>query len=141
MTMFKHILVPLDGSEQAERALAYARELVQATGARLTLLTVILRFQHSLPRIEHLEETSRRLALDYLEPVAEKLPAGVRCDLRVTFGEPAEAITTLARDENVDLIVMSTHGTGATGRDALGSVALKVLRTAPCPVTMVRIGA
>jgi nucleotide-binding universal stress UspA family protein len=143
--MFRHILVPLDGSEFGERALSQAEELARATGARITLFAVLLRpegpdhTEH--PRVAKLDEQSRDRLLGELDDTAKAArQAGVESvETAVEFGEPAHRISEYAGANDVDLIVMSTHGLGATGRYALGSVALKVLMTAPCPVFMVRI--
>lgn len=141
--MFKHLLVPLDGSEYALRALKYSEDLAQATGASLTLMGVLLRPEGpGVTHIEKLDEQSEQRLQGQLDKQAEDVRTRsgiVEVDAVVRFGEPAHQITDYARSEDVDLIVMSTHGLGATGQYALGSVALKVLMTAECPVFMVRI--
>lgn len=137
--MFSHVLVPLDGSEYSERALNYAVDIAKSTGATVSLLTVILRYPlPNLPRAAELDEHSRKLAEEYLASKAGPL-GNIVAKQTVMFGEPAQCITEYAESEGVDLIAMSTHGIGATGKYALGSVAMKVLMTAPCPVLMVRI--
>jgi nucleotide-binding universal stress UspA family protein len=140
--MFTHLLVPLDGSEYALRALAYAEDLAKATGARLTILGVLLRPEGEGPHVPRLDEHSEAaLQSQFDELVAQvKQRSGLDAvDSVVRLGEPAHQITDYAQSEGADLIVMSTHGLGATGMYALGSIALKVLMTAPCPVFMVRI--
>lgn len=140
--MFQHILVPLDESPHAERALTYAEELVREQGGRLHLVTVV----HEPPPddgdpIHRIQAERPQKAQAYLDARAADLRArgcdAVSVELRT--GETADALTDAAREHAVDLIAMSTHGLGNTGRYALGSVALKVLMTAPCPVLMVRI--
>jgi nucleotide-binding universal stress UspA family protein len=140
--VFSHVLVPLDESEYSERALTYAREATQAAEARVTLLTVLLRPDSpGIPHIEKLDRQSEARALAYLDSAAEKLRAAgaTSVETKVMFGDAAGCIVDAATSSDVDLIAMSTHGLGASGRYALGSVALKVLMTAPCPVLMVRI--
>lgn len=140
--MFSHVLVPLDGSEYGARALAYAQGLANEAGARISLLTVLLRPDPgSAPVVPKLDEQSRKSAEGHLEQTAATVRerGSAPVSTTVELGEPAERITEFARSQGVDLIVMSTHGLGATGRYAIGSVALKVLMTAPCPVFMVRI--
>lgn len=140
--MFKHLLVPLDGSAYGERALRYAEELATVTSAEVSLLTVVVPVaaRATIAPTEPVAYSSGRWRV-YLDEVAASLrEAGllnVTADVRA--GEPAEVITSVARDDGVDLIVMSTEGLGASGQYALGSIALKVLMTAPCPVLMVRI--
>lgn len=141
--MFQHLLVPLDGSDYALRALEKGEELAQLTGARLTLLSVLLRPERpEATHVNKLDEQSRaRLQAD-LDALVEQVKARSaleQVDSEVRFGEPARQITEYANDAGLDLIVMSTHGLGAIGQYALGSVALKVLMTASSPVLMVRI--
>lgn len=141
--MFSHMLVPLDGSEYALRALSHAEGLAKLTGARLTLIGVLLRDPRpEATHVGRLDEQSRERLLSELNATADEVRtrAGLeQVDAEVRFGQPAQEITDYADSNDVDLVVMSTHGLGATGRYALGSVALKVLMTVDCPVFMVRI--
>ena len=140
--MFQNILVPLDESAYSERALAYAEELSRLTGAALTLVTVCTHLGPSeLPEVQKLDAMAARRAELYLEKRVEAVREAGIADVRkeARFGEPAEVIAGIAGETGADLIVMSTHGQGAARRYPLGSVAMKVLTTAPCPVFMVRI--
>ena len=139
--MYQSILVPLDGSEYSERALAAALDLAKMAGARLTLLTVVLSYKDAhVPRVERIERQVQERAEAYLAPFAERVRSSdVEVTAQVAHGEPAGEIILAAREAGADLIVMSTHGIGATGRHALGSVAMKVLQESHCPVLMVRI--
>lgn len=137
--MFTRIIVPLDGSEYGERALQYVQELAMIAGAHVSLLFVIgSAAAQSGPDVPDLE---RRRALAYLEVHAQVLREdGLQSvETYVRSGEPASQINDLARTQRANLIVMSTGGLGADGRYAIGSVALRVLTTAPCPIFMVRI--
>jgi len=137
--MFTQILTTLDGSEFSERALFYTRGLAKPLGARVTLLTVVDTREGAPPSESHQEQGKH--SLEYLDEkaaaVREDGPDDV--DTLVKYGEPARLIAETARELRADLIVMSTEGLGAHGDYALGSVALNVLMTAPCPVFMVRI--
>jgi len=140
--MFKQILTTLDGSEYAERALTYTRDLAQIAGAQVNLLAVIPTVHSAgTPAATQPEEHRARAALAYLKEKAEVLRGAGVLDVatQVRHGDAAGLITQAARDLGADLIVMSTQGLGADGRYALGSVALKVLMTAPCPIFLVRI--
>jgi nucleotide-binding universal stress UspA family protein len=141
--VFTHLLVPLDGSEYALRALKYSEDLAKATGARLTLLGVLLRPERpDVTHVEKLDEQSHARLQSELDSLVQQVKARSalsHVDAEVRFGQPARQITDYAKTGDIDLIVMSTHGLGATGQYALGSVALKVLMTAECPVFMVRI--
>jgi nucleotide-binding universal stress UspA family protein len=139
--MFTHILVPLDGSAYAERAIEPAQSLAEKYDARITLLTVIMEFPESIlqrPIHDQLGETRGR---QYLADVrATKLGAvSVPVDIVVKRGIPAESIAEAALASQADLIVMSTHGTGSTVpiRHTVGSIAWKILRDAPCPVLLI----
>jgi nucleotide-binding universal stress UspA family protein len=83
--------------------------------------------------VEDLETAERRLMAT--KPTAE----GVDIEHRLVSGEPAKEILRLARDEDVELIVMGTHGRTGVMRALLGSVAEEVLRHATCPVLTVKV--
>jgi universal stress protein A len=135
--MFTPILVPLDGSEFSEHAIAPARSLAETYGARITLLTVLVQVPASRLQVPTLDQRSEARGRRYLEDVrathmgASAMPV----DLVVKHGMPAETIAEVARDSQADLIVMSTHGTSGT-RYTLGSTAWKTLQDAPCPVLL-----
>ena len=117
--MWQPVLVPLDGSSEAEQALPYA-EALAAPGCQLILLEVG-------------EDPDDEFAL--LERHADSC-----AHLETTSGDPAEQILRVVRDLGVGMIVMTTHGRGALGRLAFGSVADAVTRHAPVPVMVVRPG-
>jgi nucleotide-binding universal stress UspA family protein len=139
--MFESILVPLDGSAHSERALVTGLELAKMNGARLTLLAVILAYKDvHAPRVAQLDEQARQRAEMYLAPFLEDARSkGLDVARLILHGEPAQEIIKAGREVSADLIVMSTHGIGATGRHALGSVAMRVLQESECPVLMVRV--
>jgi nucleotide-binding universal stress UspA family protein len=114
--MYQPILVPLDGSSLAEQALPYAQKLAEP-GCQLILLEVG-QDEDDLGVLERHGDSCARP--------------------ETAVGDPAEQILQVARDLNVGLIVMTTHGRGALGRWAFGSVADAVTRTAPVPVFIVR---
>lgn len=107
----------------------------------MTLVTVVLGYKDAhVPTVGRLEAQVRERAETYLAPfLADERSAGFEITGKVGHGEPADEILRVATEVDADLIVMSTHGIGASGRHALGSVALKVLQSAACPVLMVRI--
>jgi nucleotide-binding universal stress UspA family protein len=140
--MYKSLLVALDGSEYSERALAMALEFARLSGGKVTLATVVLAYRDAhIPEIPALDGQARKRAEAYLEPfLAKAKDAGFDVDGVIAHGDPAEELVRIAGDRKADLIVMSTHGMGASGRHAIGSVALRVLENACCPVLMVHIG-
>jgi nucleotide-binding universal stress UspA family protein len=134
----RHILVPTDFSEHAKHALSYAFELAQVYGAKLSLLHVIeipvYAIEVYLP-LEELEQEARR-ELARLLPEAEA--AQVNVIRLVEMGVPYQKILETATTEQVDLIVMATHGRTGLGHLIMGSVAEHVVRMAPCSVLTIR---
>ena len=139
--MFTHILVPLDGSAFSETAVAPALSLGEKYGAKVTLLTVILRIPESRLHVPLYDQQSEERGQHYLEEIrttrANASPVGI--DTVVRLGTPAESIEAFALEAQVDLIVMSTHGTTGTDRNrpTLGSTAWKLMHHPPCPVLLI----
>ncbi len=140
--MLNRILVPLDQSQRSEKALPFAYELAQKNGATLTLLTVVtlLDTSETTPGLERVNEYRQERARLYLErrmgEAREATGKDVATELRV--GPPADVIADVADEQDINVIVMSSEGESATGRHGMGSVALKVLLAAQCPVLVVR---
>jgi nucleotide-binding universal stress UspA family protein len=127
--VYERILVPLDGSETAESALAY----VALLPSQEVRLLAVESDQTDLSAVC----TAARDCKAYLEAVATSLREhGRDVDTLVTFGNPAEQILALAGA--ADLVVMGSHGHGGVRRFVLGSVADEVARHAPVPVMIVR---
>ena len=133
-----HILIPTDFSERAKHAMTYAFELAQICGAKLSLLHVIevpvYAIEVYLPLADLEQEARRELAL--LLPEAEA--AYVNVTRLVEMGVPYQKILETATAEQVDLIVMATHGRTGLGHLLMGSVAEHVVRMAPCSVLTIR---
>lgn len=147
--MLKNILVTLDGSELAEKALPFARGIV-APGGTITLLSIVdvpepsLYTLYEVPMVAtpgKFDETLNELktaAYDYLEQVAKPLRfAGIEVETLVEIGEPAVVILDEAKRRDMDAIVMSTHGRSGLQRWLFGSVTQKVLAGMHCPVFVV----
>ncbi|MCU0511650.1 MAG: universal stress protein [Anaerolineae bacterium] len=148
--MLKHILVTLDGSELAETALEYARAMV-APGGRITLLSVLdipdmqMLTLYEVPLMMQPNDynefvaTTERSAREYLRRTADKLQldASFTVDYEFDSGDPAAVILERAKVQQVDAIVMSTHGRSGFSRWLFGSVTQKVLNAMPCPVLVV----
>ena len=137
--MIRHLLVPLDGSALAERALPYAMHLASVLGARLTLLQCEALL--ATGKIPDFDVKAFARSLREGEAVGALFAPG-RIEIEavaheVYLDKVAEGICDVARDRDVDLIVMSTHGRGGLGRVLYGSVAEHVLRHAPAPVLLV----
>lgn len=148
--MFKKILVTLDGSEFAERALEPALAIAQKFGAELILLRVVVPEEvvittPGLGAIYYdVKETQSQREYDEAEGYLYSLKTrwlGVELHARsqVLSGAPPEVILDVAVAEKADLIVMSTHGRSGFSRLLYGSVAEAVLRGARQPVLLVPI--
>lgn len=138
--MLTRLLVPLDGSELAERALAYATALSIPTAAHLVLVRAVV--VHTLPGVDGREPEVHALAeaQQYLTTMADELRArGFAVETATPYGpHPAEWIVTEARLRQCDLIVMTTHGRTGPGRWVFGSVAEAVVAHSPVPVLLDR---
>jgi len=146
ITRYRHVLVPLDGSEAAEKALPDAVSAAVANGAGLTLLHVIppalaeIYAGAEIIAIDQQEGARRDAAHGYLASVRQKLEStGVAVQTAVAVGDAADAILTYADQHGVDLVVIATHGRSGWKRWVLGSVAEKVVRAANQPVLLVRL--
>jgi len=142
--MYKKILLPLDGSALAERAIDQAEEIGKMSGAEILLLQVVPASLAKYPEVGQAEESkafmeSVNRARAYLEKIAARLAGkSVKARILVPSGEPYAEILAVAHMENVDCIVMSTHGRTALERALLGSTAEKVVYTTKRPVFLVK---
>jgi nucleotide-binding universal stress UspA family protein len=142
--MFRNILVPLDGSAVAARALPYAKRLARRAGARLIGVRAYLPADDALrvadPELSAAEraEVDRETATAEFQSAIEALRQdGLEVEAHFVEGAAADVIFETAKATCANLIVMSTHGRGGLGRVVYGSVADKVLRRVPVPVLLV----
>ncbi|ELY58696.1 universal stress protein [Natronolimnohabitans innermongolicus] len=137
-----HVLVPLDDSDPARDALEHAIETYP--DAEITALHVLnpptalygASSQSSVDRLIDLEESAAEELLESAEQLADEHDASVTTELLV--GSPARAIVSFASENDVDQIVLGSHGRSGVSRVLLGSVAESVVRRAPVPVTILR---
>lgn len=144
--MYKNILVPLDGSELAETALAEAVKLAKLSNAdKLVLFTVI-----TIPSIL-LSDTAEGLdimrfkqgqfqkAQKYLAEVSSRItPEGINVVPEIMEGVASDLIVDYSMNHEIDVIVIATHGYTGLKKLMLGSVALSVLHDSPVPVLLIR---
>ena len=144
--MYKRMLVPLDGSELAEVVFAYAKELAGRLSLDVTLLHVCSPTEQELaPMHRSYTEHMAGIVKLQVEAIQKKVgiqPGGKAVEVRgeLVVGYPAEEILSYADENDIDLILMSTHGRSGIRRWAMGSVADKVLRASKVPVWLVRAG-
>ena len=150
--MFKHVLVPLDGSKVGEAALPVIDKLCDklesGTQVEITLVGIVTLLRHwvvvgeaSAP-VSYTEdemELIKNRILDYLNKTAESVNCqGVKVNSLIRTGNAADEILKAATEVGADLIAMSTHGRSGLRRLAFGSITDKVLHGTGVPVLMVR---
>lgn len=156
--MYQTILIPLDGSPLAEQVLPHATAIAKQFNSLVILLQVVPTLQElvreSIPVTAEPSVTVTQVSMDlaseqykaqtssaqsYLERMARRLEAeGVKAETLVLEGNPAGRIVQLAKERNVSLIAISTHGRSGLGRLVFGSVADEVLREAHRPLLLIR---
>lgn len=129
---FSKILVAVDGSKHAQRALNYAVQLGEKYKSKITLLNVA---QTTFPKIK--KETAKSMGERVVSEAASQVK-GVSADKKVELGHPAKAIIDFAEKGNYDLIVLGSRGLNPVKKFVLGSVSDKVARHAQCSVLVVR---
>ena len=136
--MYKHLLVPLDRSKSAERALATALPLAEACGARVSLVTAVEDAPVGLTLPEPARSAWRAEAADYLAHLEERLPQHqALVTTHVLNGDAALAIERFVSEHDVDAVVMGTHGAHSERALPLGGTAWKLLQTLPIAVLLV----
>ncbi len=135
--MFRTLLVPLDGSELAERALPYATALAAAAGGKLVLVRAALAPPPAtLDGATWVQEQSEAIAEaeQYLAEVAAKLRTRVPVETQVPYGRAAPCIQDSITETSADAVVMATHGRTGLRHLLVGSVAEEVIADSPVPV-------
>ena len=144
--MYRHILIPTDGSQLAHKAVVHGLSLAKAVGAKVTALTVEASFNPSdVPAsrvnlmsaaFEEYARHAREHAASILNAVADDAQAaGVQCEtVQLIQDHPYKAIVAAAKDKGCDLIVIASHGRSGIAAIVLGSVTAKVLTHTSIPV-------
>ena len=145
MPRIQQLLVPTDFSPTSDIALRYAFDIAPVTAA-IHVVHVVDEtrmvaaypdgFVAEVPGAREQLVASAYTRLGELTKRPEATPVAVTTE--VVVGQPAAAIAAIAEARRADVIVMGTHGRGAFARAMLGSVAERVLRSAPCPVLTIR---
>ena len=144
--MYKRILVPLDGSELAKKALDYAEKLAETFDSEIILFQIVP-YMHIYGAMEFTEpfffngKKQKEAAERYLTNLSEELKKrGFKVTAEVKTGQQvAVEIVDFAKESGVDLIVMCTHGHSGITLWALGSVAYKVLTRAETPILLIHL--
>lgn len=142
MPSIKTLLCPVDFSQMSRAVLDYAVFMAQSHQAQLKLIHVVDQL-HGFDSYKILHMTAveithemERQAKAQLKELVTTLPIPATFDIR--FGRAADEIVIQAKDDEVELIVMGSHGRSGISHLLVGSVAESVVRHAPCPVLVVR---
>jgi nucleotide-binding universal stress UspA family protein len=148
--MYKKILVPLDGSERAEKILPHVEGIALQNKSVVILIHVVIIPQIVDPTAEisksgfftslgHRLESDKKKAEDYLSKMKARLQEKkIETQAHVVLGLPPDAISQMAEQENVDLVAMASHGRSGASQFFYGSVAVAVMNRVDRPLLMVR---
>ncbi|NLY35419.1 MAG: universal stress protein [Alcaligenaceae bacterium] len=145
--MAKTILVPFDGSSNANKALDWAISLAKVSGFKILLLNVQPSFRTVHAKTffnkSDLEEYQQQLFKEATEGVEDKLKtSGIPYNLKLDIGDPKERIVEEVRnsakgEDRIELIVMGSRGTNPVFSGVLGSVSYAIINAGVCPVTII----
>jgi nucleotide-binding universal stress UspA family protein len=139
--MYKHILIPLEHSSADDTILTHIRPLARIAGAKLLLVHVadgwVARNFNQLQLAESQEMKEDRAYLE--KRVRELSGEGFSCDAVLALGEPSDEIIKLAREKDVDLIAMTTHGHRFISDILYGATADKVRHQVGVPVLLLKV--
>ena len=146
--MYEKIMVPLDGSELAECVLPHLKGFIKGCHVsnvvfvRVVVPPVLLHYGEDLIRPEIYEETESAMqsaAKDYLDQIKNRLKyEGTELHSEVLVGRVADSLADYTEKNDIDLILIATHGRSGVTRWVRGSIADKILRYSNVPVLMVR---
>jgi nucleotide-binding universal stress UspA family protein len=141
----KKVLVPIDFSDYSKSSLRYAVSFVKHFNAKLILIYVVEPIiyppdfsmgQIAIPTIGL--EMDKRAAEELDKLASKEIPANIEVKKKIKTGKPFVEIIETASEEDVDLIIIATHGHTGVEHILFGSTAEKVIRKAPCPVLTLR---
>ncbi len=146
--MYQHIMVPLDGSELAECVLPHIETLAQGRNVKKVTLVRVIEPLHMYGGVEsrfspedrqHLEEDAAKIAKDYLDQIVKRLAdSGIKARSEILYGHVAEKLIDYATENEVDIIVIATHGRSGVSRWVWGSVTDRLLHASGTPILMIR---
>lgn len=139
--MYHHILIPLENSPADETILMHIKPLARITGAKLLLVHVADGWvARNFNQLQLAESEEMKQDRDYLENRARDLTdEGFSCEAVLALGEPSDEIVKLAREKNVDLIAMTTHGHRLISDILYGATADKVRHAVDVPVLLLKV--
>jgi len=144
--MYKKILVPLDGSKLAECVLPHVQTLAQGTNVKEIVFVRVVEpfyprgdYVMEESQIKKMEAAHKEAAKDYLKKLTEQIKYnGVKIGYEVLYGFVADTLADYISKNQIDLVIIATHGRSGVSRWVWGSVADRILRSSCVPVLMVR---
>jgi len=148
--MYRKIMVPLDGSQLAEIVLPHVEVIAQANkSAEIMLVQAVepiaipygreMAQLISMEQVKKFEAHNEVQAKSYLTEVSAQLSkTGINVKTYITYGKAAEALADFAAKNNVDLVIIATHGRSGVSRWVLGSVADRLLHSISTPTLVIR---
>lgn len=142
--MIKNILVPIDFSDYSKNALKYAVDFAKTFSAKLYLIYVVepmiypADFSMGQIAIPSNDFDIQNRADEELKKLAKEFGNNLEVETLIKTGKPFVEINETAREKNIDLIIIATHGHTGVEHLLFGSTAEKVVRKAPCPVLSLR---
>ena len=148
--MYKHIMLPVDGSDLSMKALPQALGLAKALHAKITLITAVMPYHTGITgpltaeivhEVEHIRDEAAKQPAEKLhqELLARARAEGIECDSVVELSDnPYVAIIETAEAKGCDVIVMASHGRRGLDAVLIGSETVKVLTHSKIPVLVLR---
>jgi nucleotide-binding universal stress UspA family protein len=143
--MFSHILVPLNGSHRAERVLSLAARIARSTSGLIHLIQIRhlpMDYGGNMAPVpllsERMIESEVAAGRKYLNTIALEQLAGIETTISVKFGSPSQCILSAVAEQQVDFIVLCSHGRTGIKRWALGSVAYTLAHESSVPIFIIR---
>jgi nucleotide-binding universal stress UspA family protein len=142
--MINNILAPIDFSDYSKNALKYAAEFAKEFNAKLYLIYVVepmiypADFSMGQIAIPSMDIDLHARAEEELKNLAKSIDSGLKVEIMVKTGKPFVEIIETAKEKDIDLIIIATHGHTGVEHLLFGSTAEKVVRKAPCPVLTLR---
>lgn len=145
MIQLNAILVPTDGSEYAHKAMIYALEFAKQFKSTVHVLMVaddrtlrLLEWEYvPVNLLSDMESMIEKQTRESLEKFVQEFP-NFSLKMKVLKGDPVHEIVNYAKEQNIDMIIMGTHGRSGLNHMLVGSTTEKVMRHAPCPVLTVK---
>lgn len=141
---FNKILVPLDGSKNAFRALSHACDLAESFNATIELLYVLLlskeipSYTHNVTIPDSVITNAQEFGQNILKEGLQQIPPSIHVTYSIEIGLPPEKIVEISQNNKTDLIVMGSRGLGVIKGILVGSVSNYVVHHAQCPVMVVK---